>query len=143
MSERENIRAALAYIPAHDRDLWLRIGMAVKSELGEDGYGLWAEWSEQDESWNERDGRDVWRSVRANGKVTIGTLYHEAQKRGFKLNGESRSHRSQEAKPQGASGKPTNPRRNNNASKPHQTRREYGKPHNPWRTTIPISSTRT
>jgi putative DNA primase/helicase len=30
----------------------------------------------------------VWKSIRANGRITTGTLYHEAQKRGFKLNGE-------------------------------------------------------
>src|SRR5215211_2592792 len=64
--------------------------MAIKSALGDDGYSLWAEWSEQDASWNERDGRDVWQSIKGNGKVTIGTLYHEAQKGGFKFNGELR-----------------------------------------------------
>ncbi len=46
MSERDNIRAALSFIPAYDRDIWLRMGMAIKSELGDEGYSLWAEWSE-------------------------------------------------------------------------------------------------
>jgi putative DNA primase/helicase len=59
MSERDNIRAALSFIPAYDRDIRLRIGMATKSELGNEGYSLWAEWYEQDPSWNERDGRRV------------------------------------------------------------------------------------
>jgi putative DNA primase/helicase len=89
MSERDNIRAALCFIPAYDHDIWLRIGMAIKSALGDEGYSLWAECSEQDPSWNERDGRDVWRSIKPNGKVTIGMLCHEAKKRGFKFNGQN------------------------------------------------------
>ncbi len=90
MSERDNIRAGLSFIPAHDRNVWLRISMAIKSELGDDGYSLWAAWSEQDESWNERDGRAVWRSIRPNGKITIATLFYEAMRHGFKFNGECR-----------------------------------------------------
>ena len=31
----ERIREALHFIPASDRDTWLRMGMAVKSEFGE------------------------------------------------------------------------------------------------------------
>src|ERR1700676_1387871 len=91
MTAADSIRAALAHIPAHDRDLWVRMGMAVKAELGEDGFGVWEEWSEQDESFRAADARIVWKSLDANGKVTAGTLFHEAQKHGFKINGEIRS----------------------------------------------------
>jgi hypothetical protein len=41
LNEQEKIKTALAYVLAHDRELWLRIGMAIKSELGEDGFDLW------------------------------------------------------------------------------------------------------
>lgn len=63
------LREALHYIPQHDRDLWLRIGMAIKSELGDEGFDLWDEWSQQDESYNAKDARDVWKSIanRARG----------------------------------------------------------------------------
>ncbi|MGH8772232.1 MAG: PriCT-2 domain-containing protein, partial [Burkholderiales bacterium] len=83
----ETVRAALAFIPPTDRDLWLRVGMAIKSGLGDAGFDVWDEWSRQDESYSECDARAVWRSIKANGKVTPGTLFHEAQRRGFKLNG--------------------------------------------------------
>ena len=86
----ETIRAALAFIPPIDRDLWLRMGMATKSALGEEGFHAWDEWSRQDESYNERDAKAAWRSLKANGKVTVGTLIHEAQRRGFKLNGHAK-----------------------------------------------------
>jgi hypothetical protein len=49
MSEREKIRAALTFIPAHDRELWIRIGMAIKSALNEAGFDLWDRWSQQDQ----------------------------------------------------------------------------------------------
>jgi Primase C terminal 2 (PriCT-2) len=32
------------YIPARDRNTWLRMGMAVKSQLGDGGFDLWDEW---------------------------------------------------------------------------------------------------
>ena len=39
-STTEQIRSALTCVPPCDRETWLRIGMAVKSELGEDGFDL-------------------------------------------------------------------------------------------------------
>jgi putative DNA primase/helicase len=90
MNEHEQIKAALAYVPAGDRALWLWIGMAIKSELGEEGFDLWDNWSQQDESYRETHARDAWKSIRADGRVTAGTLYYEAQTRGFKFNREHR-----------------------------------------------------
>jgi putative DNA primase/helicase len=86
----ETIRAALHQVPAHDRDTWVRMGMAIKSELGEDGFDLWDEWSRQDESYRERDARSVWKSISANGEVTISTLFHEAKRHGYKVDGHDR-----------------------------------------------------
>lgn len=83
----ESIRAALQFIPADDRERWVLIGMAIKSELGDEGFSLFDEWSQGDESYNERDARDVWRSFKQGGKVTVGTLYHEAMQRGYRHNG--------------------------------------------------------
>src|SRR5450631_1486232 len=87
---QHEIRVALAHIPATDRDVWLRMGMAVKSELGEDGFDVWDEWSQRDDSYNTRDARAVWRSIDPNGKVTAGTLFHEAKRYGFSPNGAHR-----------------------------------------------------
>jgi hypothetical protein len=81
--ERSRIRDALALIPSEERALWLRIGMAVKSALGEEGYDLWNEWSRRAESYRESDARAVWRSIDPQGGVTLGTLYFEARKYGY------------------------------------------------------------
>ena len=84
---RERIRQALAFIPAADRDIWLRMGMAIKPELGDGGYELWDEWSQQDESYHRKAARNLWRSIKANGKVTVGTLFHSAKENGWRDDG--------------------------------------------------------
>lgn len=83
----ERIREALQFIDASDRETWLRMGMAIKSELADTGFYLWEAWSLQAESFNTKDARDVWKSVRAGGKVTIGTLFYEAKANGWRDDG--------------------------------------------------------
>jgi len=85
MSDR--IREALQFIPASDRDTWVKMGMAVKSELGDSGFDLWEGWSQQADTFNSKDARDVWKSIRVNGKVTAGTLFHEAKANGWRDDG--------------------------------------------------------
>ena len=83
----DTIHAALFSIDATvSREKWVRIGMALKSELGEPGFGLFDEWSRTGEGYDARDCRDTWRSIRPSGGVNIGTLIYEAQQNGFHLN---------------------------------------------------------
>ena len=83
MNNFDRIGNALHLVPADDRDTWLKIGMAIKSELGDSGYDLWDDWSQQSASYKTNDARDVWRSIKPSGGVTIGTLFHEAKTRGW------------------------------------------------------------
>jgi putative DNA primase/helicase len=83
----DRIREALKFIDASDRETWLRMGMAIKSELGDTGFDVWEEWSLQAESFNLKDARDVWKSIRAGGKVTIGTLFYVAKANGWRDDG--------------------------------------------------------
>ena len=85
--DTERIREALHFVPASDRETWVRMGMAIKSELGDAGFDLWEAWSQQDESFDAKAARDVWKSIRGNGKVTIGTLFHEAKAHGWRDDG--------------------------------------------------------
>jgi putative DNA primase/helicase len=80
----EVIRTALFSIPAQDRDTWVHMGMAVKSELGEDGFPLWDAWSQTADNYNAKDAKAVWRSIKANGGVSIGSLFHEAKRYGWR-----------------------------------------------------------
>lgn len=80
----ESVRAALQCIPASDRDLWLRIGMALHSEVpGPEGFEIFDAWSEKSDTYDARAVRDTWKSFKP-GKVTIGTLWHEAKAHGFR-----------------------------------------------------------
>ncbi len=79
----DTARAALAYIPSDERELWLRIGMALKSEFGQDGFALFDEWSKAAPNYKARAVNDSWKSFKAGGGVTIATLIGEAKQRGF------------------------------------------------------------
>lgn len=79
----EVARAALAVIPSDDRDVWWRMGMALKSEFGEDGLPLFEEWSERSSSFDAKAVKSTWKSIKPGGRVTIGTLIGEAKNHGF------------------------------------------------------------
>ena len=76
------IEQALRFIPAHDRDMWVAIGMAIKAELGDSGFDIWDHWSQTADNYRERDARDVWRSFRGGG-IGIGTLFYYARQHGW------------------------------------------------------------
>ena len=77
------IASALSHIPADDRETWVRAAMAIKSEVGDDGFDMWDQWSQTADNYNAAAARSVWRSCRGRG-VTIGTLFHEAKGRGWR-----------------------------------------------------------
>lgn len=81
---------ALSFIPPHDRDLWVRMGMAIKSEFAEDGFDTWDSWSQGADSYSEKSARSVWRSINAAGKLGIGSLFREAAANGWRDSGEQR-----------------------------------------------------
>lgn len=85
--EIDRIREALSFVPSTNRVTWVRMGMAVKSELGESGFEIWDTWSRQADSYNTRDAQGVWKSIRPDGEITIGTLYYEAKTNGWYDNG--------------------------------------------------------
>jgi hypothetical protein len=80
--EEARIRDALRFIDADDRDLWLRIGMALKDHMGDAGRTLWDGWSQHSDKYNERDQDKTWKSLRRSG-ITIGTLFHHAMEAGW------------------------------------------------------------
>lgn len=76
--------SALSFVPPHDRDTWVKMGMAIKSEFSEDGFDLWDAWSQGADSYNANAAKSVWRSISAGGKIRIGTLFHEAANHGWR-----------------------------------------------------------
>lgn len=75
--------AALQFISPIDRNTWVQMGMAIKSEFGDAGREIWMDWSQQADSFREQDARAVWRSFRGTG-VSIASLFHEAKANGWR-----------------------------------------------------------
>lgn len=98
LTENE-IAEALSYLDARcDREQWVRIGMAIKAELGNAGFDLWNDWSKTAaDKYDNRAARDTWKSIKPAGGVTIATLIHEAQQFGYSLNEEKREPIDQQA----------------------------------------------
>jgi hypothetical protein len=81
--EETRVIDALRAIPAHDRDVWLQIGMALRDELGDCGRLIWDNWSATcPEKFRDRDQDRTWRSFRRNG-IGIGTLFYHAERHGW------------------------------------------------------------
>lgn len=79
----DELRLALTHIPADDRETWVNIGNAVKTEYGDDGFFAWDEWSQGGVSYNAKDAASVWKSLQA-GHVRLGTIIKLAQEHGWK-----------------------------------------------------------
>ena len=79
----DTLRAALYSIPADDRETWVTIAMAIKSDRGEAGFTMWDTWSRQSDRYKSADARAVWRSCKPTGGITIATLYHLAKENGW------------------------------------------------------------
>jgi hypothetical protein len=72
---------------AVDYDVWVKIGMAVKSELGDEGFQMWQEWSMTDqERYDIKACHSHWESFRGNvqSPVTVGTLIYWASQCGYR-----------------------------------------------------------
>jgi putative DNA primase/helicase len=84
-TSRSDAEEALAYIsPDICRDEWVQVAMALKSELGDDGYAVFDTWSQGSDKYKESDCKSTWRSINGDGGVTIATLFGKAKEGGYK-----------------------------------------------------------
>lgn len=86
--ELADIRAALAMIPADERETWVAVGMALHKDVGGAlGFELWCTWSQTcPEKFDPQDQQRVWRSFRnkpMGEAVQLGTVFDLAYKHGF------------------------------------------------------------
>jgi len=73
---REDIKAALAGVPAEDRWVWWKVGAAIHSiDSTKVGYELWTNWSEQSDKFKAGEHRKLWTSFKTGGAVNIETLF--------------------------------------------------------------------
>lgn len=76
---------ALAFVSPVDRDDWIRMGMALKAEFGDDARDVWMDWSQGADTFERGAALASWKSFKLSGKVGIGSLIAEAKRRGFVL----------------------------------------------------------
>lgn len=86
----ERINSALTFISPMDRDVWVKIAMAIKSELDEAGFDIWDQWGSTSPNYSVAASRSVWKSVAPGGKVTIASLFGMAKDGGWQDDGKQR-----------------------------------------------------
>ena len=72
----EDLRSALTTIPSDDRDLWVRMGHALK-RLDERGHEPWIEWSRKSEKFDADDAERVWGSL-SGDRTSYPAVFAEA-----------------------------------------------------------------
>jgi hypothetical protein len=75
------LRSALAHMRSDDRDLWMRMGMALK-DLGETGRGLWTQWSQASDKYDAREAARQWDSFEPRN-TGYQAVFAEAQRQGW------------------------------------------------------------
>ena len=74
---------ALQWIPANiPREEWVRVAMAAHA--ADVPFEYFDAWSATGDNYNARDVRDVWRSIKPNGGIGVGTLFRVAGGYGYK-----------------------------------------------------------
>jgi Family of unknown function (DUF5906)/Primase C terminal 2 (PriCT-2) len=83
--EFATIEDALRTVPADDHDDWIKIGLILKGEFGDESFPIWHTWSQssQDKYKGEDDSRRRWEGIRPKGSVRLGTLYRMARQNGW------------------------------------------------------------
>lgn len=83
MSDINDINTALSHIDPADRNTWVKVGAALKTELGEDGFSVWDNWSQNADNYDAKAAHSTWKSLKP-GYVNIGTLFYHASQNGYK-----------------------------------------------------------
>jgi putative DNA primase/helicase len=83
-NELERIRSALSFLDYNDEDAWVKAAMCLKSEMGDEGFDTWDAWGSQYARYKASSSRSRWKSIKATGGVTIGSLFYDAKAAGWK-----------------------------------------------------------
>lgn len=81
----EDAKAALPFIPADERDMWTKVGMALHSTNDGRAYDLWCQWSATSDKYDHKDQFRVWRSFKHKGLsgYDLATVFYLAQENGW------------------------------------------------------------
>ena len=85
INELQKAERALSYVDASDRPTWIKMGGALKTAFGEQGFNLFDNWSQSASNYHEKSVKSAWKSIKPD-IINIGTLYFTAKQNGFVLN---------------------------------------------------------
>ncbi len=76
---------ALKFISSEEREIWLRVGLALHTSNDKRAYEMWCEWSSSSDKYDQNDQYRVWRSFRHKGldSVDVPTIFKLAQDNGW------------------------------------------------------------
>lgn len=74
----DETRTALSLIDSEDRDIWIKVGMALKSQFGEAGLAMWDEWSSDAPNYDGGSIQHDWNSLTPNN-ISAASIFHLAQ----------------------------------------------------------------
>ena len=80
---QETARRALVHVDPNERALWVKMGAALKSHFGEDGFNLFDDWSATAGNYDAKAVKTTWKGFKSSGGITIGSLVYEAKRGGF------------------------------------------------------------
>ena len=78
----DELRDALLHIPSDDRDLWQRMGHALKTIPGDKGRNLWLEWSATSDKFDAADANKTWDGLKPT-RTGHAAVFAEAQRRNW------------------------------------------------------------
>jgi putative DNA primase/helicase len=85
IDEFDKVQSALyAISPDVDRHTWVRMAMSCKAALGDAGFEVFDSWSSGGSTYDPKQARATWRSVRSAGGVGPGTLFAIAKEHGWR-----------------------------------------------------------
>ncbi|MBR5675926.1 MAG: PriCT-2 domain-containing protein, partial [Neisseriaceae bacterium] len=82
MAEFTEVETALTYIDSTNRETWVRVGTALKTEFGEQGFEMFDTWSKTAKNYNAGAVKSAWKSFQI-GKSNIGYVFNRAKENGF------------------------------------------------------------
>jgi hypothetical protein len=77
----QHLRSALTHLRSDDRELWIKIGMALKG-LGDLGRGLWLNWSMSSDKYEAHNAAKTWDSFLPT-KLDYRFVFAESQRQGW------------------------------------------------------------
>ena len=81
----DTARRALTFVSPEDRSVWIKMGMALCAEFGDDAFDAWDQWSMSSSAYSIASAKASWKSFHKTTKVGIGSLFAEAQAKGFEF----------------------------------------------------------